>query len=133
MSVRKLDHVNVRTPRLAETIRFYDAVLGMKAGPPPMAEDMSLAAWIRDDGGLAVLHIVSADVAVPSRDADFVAPESGTGTIDHVALECGDYDAMLERVEAAGARFRRNEVPEMNLRQLFVEDPNGIVVELNFR
>jgi hypothetical protein len=28
--------------------------------------------------------------------------------------------------------FRPNDVPQVNLRQLFVSDPNGILFELNF-
>ena len=29
--------------------------------------------------------------------------------------------------------MRFNDVPQMNLRQIFVNDPNGITLELNFR
>jgi len=28
---------------------------------------------------------------------------------------------------------RENEVPQINLHQVFVKDPNGVTIELNFR
>ena len=35
MSVGVLDHFNVKTTKLAETVKFYDDVLGLKPGDRP--------------------------------------------------------------------------------------------------
>lgn len=133
MSVMKLDHVNIRTPRLAETIDFYRDVLGMEVSPSPAFPDMNMGAWIRDEGGAAVLHLVSTDVPMSTRLSDAVHKNHGSGAIDHFALECAGYEEMVARIKACGLPFRSGGIPSMNLRQLFVEDPNGILVELNFR
>ena len=39
---------------------------------------------------------------------------------------------MKARFNAAGCAFRERLVPSLNLAQLFLEDPNGVTIELNF-
>ena len=39
---------------------------------------------------------------------------------------------MIERFESIGVPFRPRYLPESELYQLFVTDPNGITIELNF-
>ncbi len=58
---------------------------------------------------------------------------SGTGAIDHVAFTCTDLPAMLERLERTGTPYRKREAPAADLVQLFVQDPAGVKVELNFQ
>ena len=133
MPVKKLDHVNIRTPRLPETIAFYRDVLGMEVGASPAVTDMRMGTWVHDESGAAAIHLVSSEMAVPTRDAGDPPPEWGSGSIDHVAFECTGYDEMAARFEASGRGYRTNAIASINLRQIFVEDPNGVLVELNFR
>ena len=51
----------------------------------------------------------------------------------HVALECDDLPTMFARLETAGLGVVRKDYPPANLCQLFVEERNGIILELNFR
>jgi len=39
----------------------------------------------------------------------------------------------LERLEQLGIEASRNELDDIGLRQLFIRDPNGLMIELNFR
>jgi len=39
---------------------------------------------------------------------------------------------LMARLEAKGVRYRERKVPDLDLFQLFIEDPNGITVELNY-
>jgi catechol 2,3-dioxygenase-like lactoylglutathione lyase family enzyme len=126
MPVMKLDHVNIRTPRLAETIDFYRDVLGMQVTPSPAYPDIKLGAWIRDEAGASVIHLVSTDAPISTRLSDALHK-------NHIALECAGYEEMVAKIEAFGLPFRSTGIASVNLRQLFVEDPNGILVELNFR
>jgi hypothetical protein len=40
---------------------------------------------------------------------------------------------MRARLTALSVSFRENHIAKMDLRQLFVKDPTGILLELNFR
>lgn len=144
MTVRKLDHVNILSLHYEETLAFYRDVFGMKVGPTP-ANDVSRGAWIRDGADLPIIHVQRVDPGDPAtkfsdvrrRLGDQMGPRSvdelkGSGTVEHVALQCEGYDRVLALLRERRLEVRTNEVPGMRLRQIFVADPNGIVLELNF-
>jgi hypothetical protein len=39
---------------------------------------------------------------------------------------------MRERLTAQGRTYQSMDIPQVRLRQLFVQEPNGILFELNF-
>ena len=41
-------------------------------------------------------------------------------------------EKLISRLKDKGYPFRERQVPSMDLFQVFVEDPNGITVELNY-
>jgi catechol 2,3-dioxygenase-like lactoylglutathione lyase family enzyme len=137
MSARRLEHYNVRTIRPQETVRFYLDILGLAPGPYP--GKVVPGAWIYDHDGTPVVHIVSIDPfdGDVQRKADAatlprpVVSLSGTGAIDHVAFAADNHDEMVARIEREGLPYRtRRPTPE--LLQLYLLDPNGILIELNF-
>ena len=130
MPVQSLDHVNICTGRLAETIRFYGDVLGMTVGASPASADMSEGAWVRDRAGAPIVHLMTPEVS--ARRAERAPADEGSGAVDHVALRCTNYDDMVARLDNHGIAFGANEIASMGLRQIFVEDPNGVMLELNF-
>jgi len=82
-------------------------------------------------GDVAVVHLLDADGALPeNRGAERGA---NSGSIDHVAFRGRDAGGTIARLKAHGLAFRENQVPDLGLHQVFVRDPNGIIVELNFR
>jgi catechol 2,3-dioxygenase-like lactoylglutathione lyase family enzyme len=135
MKVRTLDHVNIRTERVAETVEFYTTMLGMVVKPPPGGTDTSRGAWIYDDDDRPVLHVGSYEARYPGDGMlkNAQAPTVGTGNIHHVALECLGYDELVARLKAANLQIATSDIPSIQLRQVFVEDPNGVTLELNFR
>jgi catechol 2,3-dioxygenase-like lactoylglutathione lyase family enzyme len=62
----------------------------------------------------------------PMPDGRAQAP----GGWNRFAIEVDDLDAMVERLRAAGARFRNDVVTGVGGRQILVEDPSGNPVEL---
>jgi catechol 2,3-dioxygenase-like lactoylglutathione lyase family enzyme len=125
MTINSLDHYNIQTARLEETVAFYTDVLGFSNGYRPGVR--GTGAWLYA-GGRPIVHInvVDADMAGP------------TGPINHVAFEtanaAGDYEAMQARLAERGLPFEVNDSrPIIPLRQIFVHDPNGIRLELNYR
>jgi len=56
----------------------------------------------------------------------------GSGAVDHVAFFATGLADTLARLKDKGVECRERTVPALGLYQVFVTDPNGIVVELNF-
>lgn len=134
MSIDRLDHVSIRTADLDATRQFYTEVMGFEVGPRP--EFPFPGVWLYHNGS-AVVHVIGIDRNDPSALLDYLgergaAEQRGTGTIDHVAFVGQDMPALRARFQAAGISFRERTVPNMKLGQLFIEDPNGVVIELNF-
>ena len=130
MQVNWLDHVNVITDKLDETAEFYKALLNLERrdAPPPLTPDN--AQWMYDAGGKAIVHINSVDC--PRAFDRQVEPGALTGAVHHVALNCSGYDELMDRVDALGTPFQLNTVASIGLRQIFVSDPNNVLLELNF-
>ncbi len=133
MGLQRLDHYSIRTPRLEETRRFYADVMDMHEGPrPPFPFP---GAWMYH-GDTAMVHIVGYDPSDTEGLKGYLGDKelvtSGTGTIDHVAFAVTGLDDMKARLHGAGLPFRERRVPSLGLYQVFVEDPNGVTLELNF-
>lgn len=133
MTINTLDHYSIRTDDLAATETFYTQVMGFEVGPRPNFPFPGV--WLYQ-GGVAVVHVIGIDPNDSSGLADYLgdrAPsEAGSGMIDHVAFACTDLDGVRSRIQNAGLDFRERQVPSLNLTQLFVNDPSGVVIELNF-
>jgi hypothetical protein len=55
-----------------------------------------------------------------------------TGRLDHIAFAASGFEAMRQRLRDKGVAFRENIVPRTGAAQLFLFDPDGVGVELNF-
>lgn len=122
MGVGLLDHFNIRTRILGETVRFYEDVLGLEKGARP---DFAFpGAWLYSEGR-AVVHLV--DIS-PTAEAQ--KPDSGV--VHHVAFVSSGFSAMKQRLQAKGVAFEAREVPGGDLWQIFIRDPNGVMIELNY-
>ena len=134
MPISRLDHYSIRTTDLAATERFYTDVMGFEVGPRPNFKFPGV--WLYQDK-VAVVHVVGIDPSDPSGLKEYLGEKgmdgaTGTGTIDHVAFVGTDINGMRDRFRAAGVPFRDRLVPSLNLEQVFLEDPNGVTIELNF-
>jgi catechol 2,3-dioxygenase-like lactoylglutathione lyase family enzyme len=131
MSVRveALDHVNIITADVEGSAQFYAELLGLEPrdGPAPLTHDN--ARWLYDEAGRAILHINSLDC--PRQYAREIRP-GPTGALHHVALRCTGYEEIRARLTRRGLEHRLNEVPAVGLKQIFVLDPNEVLLELNF-
>lgn len=134
MPLSRLDHYSIRTEKLEETRRFYADIMGLVEGDrPPFPFP---GAWMYRDGQ-AVVHIVGIDpndsAGLQGYLGDRAAGDStGTGTIDHVAFTATDLADMHARLRAHDCEWRDRTVPSLGLHQVFVVDPNGVTIELNY-
>jgi catechol 2,3-dioxygenase-like lactoylglutathione lyase family enzyme len=127
--VEALDHVNIITADLEGSARFYAELLGLEPrdGPPPLTP--ATARWMYDAAGRAVLHLNSLDCP---RAYDREVHPGPTGALHHVALRCTGFEEIRTRLARRGLECRLNEVRAVGLKQIFVLDPNGVLLELNF-
>jgi catechol 2,3-dioxygenase-like lactoylglutathione lyase family enzyme len=122
MSVGMLDHFNIRTRQLDDTVRFYEDILGLENGDRP---NFSFpGAWMYSEGR-PVVHLV--DI---SPTAEQQKPDSGV--VHHVAFASRDFNGMKARLQSKGTAFDTRQVPGTATWQIFVRDPNGVMIELNY-
>ena len=127
MPVEQLEHFTVRCADIDATRDFYADMLGLTVGPRP---DFPFKGYWLYCGGLPVVHLVDkAELEV----RDGVRTGADTGALDHVAFRGIDIEATRATLKAAGLNFWEVGVPGGRLQQIFVPDPDGVLVELNFR
>ena len=122
MSVGVIDHFNIRTRDLKSTVRFYEDILGLENGARP--NFAFPGAWLYSEGR-AVVHLV--DIS-PTDEAQ--KPDSGV--VHHVAFISRDFGGMKKRLQGKGVEFEARQVPGGELWQIFIRDPNGVMIELNY-
>jgi catechol 2,3-dioxygenase-like lactoylglutathione lyase family enzyme len=119
MTIRWLDHVNISTADVEATCDFYVGLLGLVEGErPPFSFP---GRWLYC-GDRAVVHIVGLTKARPQA----------VTALDHFCFDCDDFDDVTQRLERAKYAYEVRIVPGSGRRQVFLCDPNGINVELNF-
>ena len=138
MTLSSLDHCSIRTVKLEETRDFYVDLLGMIDGERP---DFDFPGnWLYVDGR-PVIHLVGVDPDDPSGliaylggdvDAEKLDGSGGSGAFDHVAFRAREPEKLMALLKARNIGFRERKVPDLDLFQIFIEDPNGITVELNY-
>jgi glyoxylase I family protein len=121
MPIDGFQHVNIRCTDAGRARDFYVRALGLRVGDrPPFA---SFGYWLYL-GDVPVVHLVQ------------LAPddtrEPGSGRVDHVAFHGVDIAATRQTLTAAGIPFREAVVPRDNTVQIFIHDPDGLKIELNF-
>jgi catechol 2,3-dioxygenase-like lactoylglutathione lyase family enzyme len=124
-----LDHVNIQTVKLGETVAFYRDLLDLRAGDPPPPLDPELVQWMFDPEDRAIFHLSSPGSLNAIGDINI---GEDTGAVHHVALACKGHDAMIAKLDQAGLEHRENHVVAIDLKQIFVRDPNGVLLELNY-
>ena len=134
-----LNHFSIRTVDIDGTARFFQEIIGLHDGPrPPFPfPGKWLYAGDTSDYTNAVVHIIGIDRSDPSglkqylgdRDLDSL---KGSGAVDHVAFFLTGLQAKLALLNNMNIPFRERAVPVLGLHQVFIDDPNGVVIELNY-
>lgn len=118
MTAIALDHINIVAPAalLAQVRDFYCQLLALTPGPRPAFRRPGY--WLYANGQ-ALLHLTE-----DTRQG------SATGHLDHVAFACVDLAATRQRLAALGQHY--TEDVSTGQEQLFLRDPTGLTIELNF-
>ena len=112
-----VDHVSFMADDLDASLAFYVDLLGCQ--PVPRPDFGFRGAWLQL--GAAQVHLL--ERAKPSsRDG-----KGPSGFANHVAFSVPDYDETLDALRSRGLEVREG---GNGIRQMFVHDPAGNVIEL---
>jgi len=133
MPLSHLEHFLIQTADLQATRDWYVRVLGMKEGWHPDFKFPVVWLYI---GEKDVLHLTEGGANVSENRKKYLGQQStdvhGSGVVDHVAFRAMGLPGMLAHLEREGIEFTRRMVSDQGLYQLFLHDPNGVKIELNF-
>lgn len=123
MLLTQLNHVTVRTDDLEGTKDFYQDLLGLTVGPRP---PLGFPGYWLYSGEDAVVHLV------PKSNGIGGGPSPDTGNFDHIAFTASNFRLMRDRLKNRGVKFHEQQIPETSIHQIFLADPNNVMIELNF-
>jgi catechol 2,3-dioxygenase-like lactoylglutathione lyase family enzyme len=133
MPLSHLQHFLIQTADLPATRDWYVRVLGMKEGWHPDFKFPVVWLYI---GEKDVLHLTEGGANVSENRKKYLGQQStdvhGSGVVDHVAFRATGLPDMLAHLGREGIQFTRRMVSDQGLYQLFLHDPNGVKIELNF-
>ena len=119
---KQLSHVSVTVTDIAKAREFYSNTLGLEEIPRPAFEFPGI--WYSLGGDLQ-LHIILNDQLVrPAGEREPIQAR-----YPHFALWTDDCDATAARIETLGLVCRDVISGPTGLRQVFVKDPDGNMVE----
>ncbi len=124
MGLNALNHFTIRPVDLERTKTFYCEVLGLPVGyRPPLGFD---GYWLYC-GDIPTVHLIG-----PRAGDDAVRAVGPTGLLDHIAFSCTGLAAMRANLAARGIAHSERIIPRDRQTQIFLHDPDGVAVELNY-
>jgi catechol 2,3-dioxygenase-like lactoylglutathione lyase family enzyme len=139
MPIQRLDHFSIRTTDIEASRRFYTEIMGFQVGFRPPFDFPGL--WFYNGQphpeSNGVVHIIGIDANDPEGLKRYLgdrSPESltGTGTVDHIAFQAADVNDLRARLKKHKVASRERAVPSLGILQVFLEDPSGVTIELNY-
>lgn len=133
MPLSHIEHFLIQTADMAATRDWYVRVLGMRVGPNP---DFKFPVCWLYLGDADIVHITEGGKDVSENRKRYLGQQSdavrGSGAVDHIAFRCTGLRDMLEHLKREKIDFQQRQVNDQALYQLFMLDPNGVKIELNF-
>ena len=130
MGLDVLQHYTIEPADLEATKDFYVDVLGLTVGDRP---PLNFPGYWLYCGGVATVHLLGPR---QPREGITVRPPDmkmdNTGRLDHIAFTATGLADVRARIKEHNVTFREQVLPRIGATQLFVFDPDGVGVEINF-
>ncbi len=131
MALSHLEHFLIIADDMEATTAWYVDVLGFSVGDSP--DFGTPVSWLYLGAG-DVIHIAQApdggkEGAVPGSREDIA---HGGRPIHHIAFRANGLTATVAHLRSLQVEFIEQQAGGQNLYQIFMQDPNGITIELNF-
>ncbi len=133
MPLLRMEHYLVLSDDIERTRAFYCDVLGMREGFRPSLEFPGYWLYVGDTPCIHVAEWQTYAAWTRAVGLPISTKAAGTGPVDHIAFNASGFDDMRTRLVQRGVRLSENRLDDIGLRQLFLHDPNGVAIELNFR
>ena len=130
MPLGGLQHFTIEPHDLEKTKHFYVDVLGLEIGDRP---PLGFPGYWLYSGGTATVHLMGTrtpreGIVVRGTKKKF----KDTGRFDHIAFAATDIGGVRKKLKAKKVKFREQVIPRTGGQQIFLYDPDGVGVELNF-
>ena len=130
MGLGVLQHYTIESSDLERTKDFYCDVLGLENGDRPPLDFPGY--WLYS-GGTATVHLMGTrkpreGIVVRGTKTKF----KDTGRFDHIAFAATDIAGVRRKLKSKKVKFREQVIPRTGGQQIFLYDPDGVGVELNF-
>jgi catechol 2,3-dioxygenase-like lactoylglutathione lyase family enzyme len=133
MPLSHIEHFLLQTTDMEATRKWYVEVLGMRVGPNP---DFKFPVFWLYLGDADVVHVTEGGKGTSENRKKYVGQQSeaasGTGVVDHIAFRATGLRDMIAHLKALKVDFKQRQVDDQGLYQLFMFDPNGVKIELNY-
>jgi len=132
MPLTELNHYFVRANDLERSRRFYCDVLGLQEMPRP---NFPFPGYWLGIGGKIQVHMGSH--GVPNWPLYYLGSTEASATdnagiVDHIAFTATEPADFVARFSTHGVAVRKRYLADAHLYQMFVQDPDGLTIELNF-
>ena len=139
MSNLSLNHFSIRSLEIEKTSAFFNQVLGLTIGPRPEFPFPGVWLYNGDESSWAnaVLHLIAIDKNDPEGLKKYLGDRDtsslhGSGAVDHIAFLANGLEEKIQLLKTLKVPYRERTVPVLKLHQIFLDDPNGVVIELNY-
>ena len=133
MALKTFEHVLILADDVDKTKDFYVDILGLEVGYRPDFPFKGYWLYLKDNKA-ACIHLAmrkqdtGQDYYIGKKDD----VKSGSGAIDHVAFNADDIEGMKSKLDKISMEYTHRKVPGLPLEPLFIMDPDGVKVELNY-
>jgi catechol 2,3-dioxygenase-like lactoylglutathione lyase family enzyme len=121
VTLKRLDHVNLRTVNLDAMVAWYGRILDMHPGPRPGFSFPGV--WLYADGH-PIIRLVGVDAAPGADAADL--------RLEHFAISASGIKDLKARIDADGLRHRLNHIKDFDVLQMNLWDPDGNHIHIDF-